>query len=104
MKEPDRVCKIYRFTGQPAFPARAITTLSAAGSRNFNAARGEALGGDFAAIAGTSLDKGVELDAMAKTRKGPNPSYQTAARCSWRTKKPLPHKLMGLPLYRRPVE
>jgi ParB family chromosome partitioning protein len=30
------------------------------------AARGEALGDDLADIAGTSLDKGVELDALAK--------------------------------------
>jgi hypothetical protein len=60
-------------------------------------ARGEALGDDLAAIAGTSLDKGVELDAMAKTRIGPNPSYQTAARCSWRKEKSLPRKLIELP-------
>lgn len=31
-----------------------------------DAARGEALGDDLEAIAGTSLDKGVELDALAK--------------------------------------
>lgn len=31
-----------------------------------NAARGETLGEDLEAIAGTSLDKGVELDALAK--------------------------------------
>lgn len=31
-----------------------------------DAARGEALGEDLAAIAGTALDKGVELDALAK--------------------------------------
>jgi ParB family transcriptional regulator, chromosome partitioning protein len=30
------------------------------------AARGEALGDDLSAIAGTSIDKGVELDALAK--------------------------------------
>ena len=30
-------------------------------------ARGEALGDDLAAVTGTSLDKGVELDALAKT-------------------------------------
>lgn len=30
------------------------------------AARGAALGEDLAAITGTSLDKGVELDALAK--------------------------------------
>ena len=32
------------------------------------AARGAALGDDLQAIAGTSLDKGVELDALAKMR------------------------------------
>ena len=31
------------------------------------AARGESLGDDLAADMGTSLDKGVELDALAKT-------------------------------------
>jgi len=31
------------------------------------AARGEALGDDLDQVAGTSLDKGVELDALAKT-------------------------------------
>ena len=31
------------------------------------AARGEVLGDDLAAVTGTSLDKGVELDALAKT-------------------------------------
>ena len=39
------------------------------------AARGEALGDDLGAVTGTSLDKGVELDALAKLpkdeRKGP---------------------------------
>jgi hypothetical protein len=30
------------------------------------AARGEALGDDLAAVTGTSLDKGVELDALAR--------------------------------------
>jgi hypothetical protein len=30
------------------------------------AARGEALGDDLGAVTGTSLDKGVELDALAK--------------------------------------
>lgn len=34
---------------------------------------GEALGDDLAAIAGTSLDKGVEPDALAKMEK-PTPS------------------------------
>jgi hypothetical protein len=29
--------------------------------------RGEALGDDLAAVTGTALDKGVELDALAKT-------------------------------------
>ena len=33
------------------------------------AARGEALGDDLGAITGTSLDKGVELDALAKLPK-----------------------------------
>lgn len=33
------------------------------------AARGAALGDDLSAIAGTSLDKGVELDALAKAQK-----------------------------------
>ena len=33
------------------------------------AARGEALGDDLAAVTGTSLDKGVELDALAKLPK-----------------------------------
>jgi hypothetical protein len=32
-------------------------------------ARGEALGDDLAAVTGTSLDKGVELDALAKMPK-----------------------------------
>ncbi len=34
------------------------------------AARGEALGDDLEAVAGTSLDKGVELDALAKLALG----------------------------------
>jgi hypothetical protein len=34
-----------------------------------SAARGEALGDDLAAVTGTSLDKGVELDALAKLPK-----------------------------------
>jgi hypothetical protein len=34
------------------------------------AARGEALGDDLSAVAGTSLDKGVELDALAKMPAG----------------------------------
>lgn len=34
------------------------------------AARGESLGDDLAAVTGTSLDKGVELDALAKLPKG----------------------------------
>lgn len=38
-----------------------------------DAARGEALGDDLSAIAGTSLDKGVELDALAKL---PEPERQ----------------------------
>ena len=33
------------------------------------AARGEAPGDDLAAVAGTSLDKGVELDALAGVRR-----------------------------------
>ncbi len=33
------------------------------------AARGEALGDDLGAVTGTSLDKGVELDALAKLPK-----------------------------------
>ena len=33
------------------------------------AARGEALGDDLGAVTGTSLDKGVELDALAKMPK-----------------------------------
>jgi hypothetical protein len=32
------------------------------------AARGEALGDDLGAVTGTSLDKGVELDALASGR------------------------------------
>ena len=36
------------------------------------AARGEALGDDLGAVTGTSLDKGVELDALAKP---PHPDY-----------------------------
>jgi hypothetical protein len=37
------------------------------------AARGEALGDDLNDIAGTSLDKGVELDALAKMAKDKRP-------------------------------
>ena len=33
------------------------------------AARGEALGDDLGAVTGTSLEKGVELDALAKTNR-----------------------------------
>jgi len=33
------------------------------------AARGESLGDDLGAVTGTSLDKGVELDALAKLSK-----------------------------------
>jgi hypothetical protein len=36
-------------------------------SVEITAARGEALGDDLAAVTGTALDKGVELDALAKT-------------------------------------
>jgi len=43
----------------PKPPERASATYAAA-------ARGEALGDDLSVIAGTSLDKGVELDALAK--------------------------------------
>ena len=39
----------------------------AAAPSRYAAARGEALGDDLAAVTGTSLDKGVELDALAKT-------------------------------------
>ena len=35
-----------------------------------SAARGGALGDDLGAVTGTSLDKGVELDALAKMKPG----------------------------------
>ena len=48
------------------------------------AARGKALGDDLDAIAGTSLDKGAELDALASERQAlPRPSrrpYSPAGR------------------------
>lgn len=44
----------------------AVATGKSARDVRRDAARGEALGDDLEAIAGTSLDKGVELDALAK--------------------------------------
>jgi ParB family transcriptional regulator, chromosome partitioning protein len=38
-------------------------------SVEITAAQGEALGDDLGAVTGTSLDKGVELDALAKPRR-----------------------------------
>ncbi|MBM3553464.1 MAG: hypothetical protein FJX45_17365 [Alphaproteobacteria bacterium] len=46
--------------------ATALATGKAKRSIERAAARGAALGDDLSAIAGTSLDKGVELDALAK--------------------------------------
>jgi ParB family chromosome partitioning protein len=55
----------------PAFTsATAGTTGKSRRSIEISAARGEALGDDLKAIAGTSLDKGVELDALAKMSAG----------------------------------
>ena len=48
------------------------------------AARGEALGDDLGAVTGTSLDKGVELEALAKwwpTARQICPNLQFRARC-----------------------
>lgn len=45
---------------------QALKTGSHPSTVRRDAARGEALGEDLEAIAGTSLDKGVELDALAK--------------------------------------
>jgi len=42
------------------------------------ATRGEALGDDLDAVAGTSLDKGVELDALARMTKGEWKGSQSA--------------------------
>ncbi|MGJ0507486.1 MAG: hypothetical protein ACR652_10175 [Methylocystis sp.] len=38
-------------------------------AERFTAARGKALGPDLAEIAGTSLDNGMELDALAKMER-----------------------------------
>jgi hypothetical protein len=40
------------------------------------AARASSLGPDLSAVAGTSLDKGVELDALAKMRPGERPCHK----------------------------
>jgi hypothetical protein len=59
-------------TGKVAGENSAFTTTTAETigksrrSIEIAAARGEALGDDLVAVAGTSLDKGVELDALAK--------------------------------------
>lgn len=50
-----------RFTAETA-----LSTGRSERAVQLDAARGEALGEDLEAIAGTSLDKGVELDALAK--------------------------------------
>lgn len=51
----------------PAFTdATADATGRSKRAVQIDAARGEALGDELEAIAGTSLDKGVELDALAK--------------------------------------
>ncbi len=67
------------------------------------AARGEALGHDLGAVTGMSLDKGVELDALAKPRKGVT-LFIKRRPGALGEEKSLPRKLMELPLYRRPVE
>jgi hypothetical protein len=60
-------------TGKVANEKSAFTTATADAtgksrrSVEIAAARGKALGDDLAALAGTSLDKGIELDALAKT-------------------------------------
>ena len=55
----------------PAFTsATAATTGKSRRSVEIAVARGEALGEDLKVIAGTSLDKGVELDALARLPAG----------------------------------
>ena len=49
--------------------ATADTTGKSCRSVEIAAARGEALGDDLGAVTGTSLDKGMELDALAKLPK-----------------------------------
>jgi ParB family transcriptional regulator, chromosome partitioning protein len=48
--------------------ATAETTGKSRRSLEIAAARGEGLGDDLEAVAGTSLDKGVELDALVKMK------------------------------------
>ena len=43
------------------------------------AARGEALGDDLGAVTGTSLDKGVELDALEPVKRRPVSEHSPAA-------------------------
>jgi hypothetical protein len=53
-----------------AFTSATADTIGKSGrSVEIAAARGDSLGDDLAAVTGTSLDKGVELDALAKLPK-----------------------------------
>ena len=77
--------------------AFAAETADASGmtkrSINQHLARAEALGGDLEAITGTSLDIGVELDALSKLpepeRKG---LIERASRTGSTTQKPFPYQ------------
>lgn len=59
---------IQRGPGQPAQFAAETAAVSGETKRDINRhlSRADALGDDLAAVAGTSLDKGVELDALKK--------------------------------------
>jgi ParB family chromosome partitioning protein len=52
------------------------------------AARGEALGDDLGAVTGTSLDKGVELDALAKLPKDERKGLIDRAKAGERVTRP----------------
>ncbi len=80
----DGPCRQFGETETNRFTA---ATASATGKPERNiqraAARGEALGDDLNAIAGTSLDKGVELDGLARGLAGQQSKFK-GARISFR--------------------
>ena len=75
-----------RHTGSLASENSAFTSATAdtigksRRSVEIAAARGEALGDDLGLVAGTSLDKGVELDALAKLPKDERQGLRARAR------------------------
>jgi hypothetical protein len=75
---PTAMCRAHRYkkrgsrdTRPDVAPARRTKCQSHKphSVKSRDTARGEALGGDLGQVAGTSLDKGVELDALAKLPK-----------------------------------